>query len=153
MDSHDGRNPEPATPRNDGALHPRVYGLLVGLVLWLVVSVWLFAAGGTVDYLLVIVSAFILLALALPLIMWRVGRADGAAATKPLSYRDWAAADFDTWQGKLRGKDSAVLIALPIAAVAIGMTLFGIAYRIAEHSGPLKPPAAYSSGSVVKNNG
>jgi len=37
-------------------LHPRVYGLLIGLVLWLALSVWLFAAGGTVDYLHVIVS-------------------------------------------------------------------------------------------------
>jgi len=30
--------------------------LLIGLVLWLALSVWLFAAGGTVDYLHVIVS-------------------------------------------------------------------------------------------------
>ena len=49
--------------------------------------------------------------------------------------------------------DAAVLIALPIAAVSIRMTLFGIAFVVAEHSRPQQPPAAYSSGSVVKNNG
>jgi len=157
MDSPDDRNCETKNrpknrPANDG-LHPRVYGLLIGLVLWLVLSVWLFAAGGTIDYLLVIVSGFILIALALPLILARVGSDDGAAGAKPASFRDWADADFDTWQGKLRGKDAAVLIALPIAAVSIGMTLFGIAYVVAEHSRPQPPPAAYSSGSVVKNNG
>jgi len=143
-----------APPRNDG-LHRRVYGVLIGLVLWLVLSVWLFAAGGETDYLLVIVSGFILLALALPLIMSRVGRggATKAAAAAEPAYRDWAAADFETWQSRLRGKEAAILIVLPIAAVAIGMTLFGIAFHLAERSGPLQPPAAYSSGSVVKNNG
>ena len=49
--------------------------------------------------------------------------------------------------------DAAVLIALPIAAVSIRMTLFGIAFAVADHSRPQQPPAAYSSGSVVKNNG
>jgi hypothetical protein len=33
------------------------------------------------------------------------------------------------------------------------MTVFGIALHVAEHAGPLAPTAAYSSGSVVKNNG
>jgi hypothetical protein len=33
------------------------------------------------------------------------------------------------------------------------MTLFGVAFLVAEHSRPRQPPPAYSSGSVVKNNG
>ena len=151
MDSPDNRTLNPPTTPNS-RLHSRVYALLIGLALWLVLSVWLFAAGGESDYLLVVVSGFILLAVALPLILSRVGRGDAAENSEP-SFHDWAAGDFETWQGKLRGKEAAVLIALPIAAVAIGMTLFGLAFHIAEHAGPLQPLSVYSSGSVVKNSG
>ena len=135
-------------------LHPRVYALMIGLALWLVLSVWLFAGNGIADYLLVIVSGFIVIAVALPLILSRVTRIDDAADDdEPQSFRDWSAADFDTWQGRLSGAQAATQILLPIAAVAIGMTVFGIALHVAEHAGPRAPPAAYSSGSVVKNNG
>jgi hypothetical protein len=135
-------------------LHPRVYALMIGLVLWLVLSVWLFAGNGIADYLLVIVSGFIVIAVALPLILSRVTRIDDAADDdEPQSFRDWSAADFDTWQGRLSGAQAATQILLPIAAVAIGMTVFGIALHVAEHAGPLAPSSAYSSGSVVKNNG
>jgi len=156
--SHDSlkyRGSGSAPPPNK-RLHSRVYRVLIGLAVWLVLSVWLFADGGTVDYLLAIVSGFILIAVALPLILSRIGPgddpADKAAPAEP-SFDDWSAAEFDTWQGRLSGKEAATLIALPIAAVAIGMTLFGIAFHLAERSGPSQPPAAYSSGSVVKNNG
>jgi len=106
-------------------------------VLWLALLAWLFAAGGTVDYLHVIVSGFILIALRLPLILARL-----AAMTVPRARTRRRSAI-----------DAAALIALPIAAVSIRMTLFGIAFVVAEHSRPQPPPAAYSSGSVVKNNG
>jgi len=135
-------------------LHPRVYELLVVLALWLMLSVWLFAGGGIVDYLLVIVCGFIVVAVGLPLILSRVTRIDdGGDGDKVPSYRDWSAADFDTWQGRLSGAQAATQILLPIAAVAIGMTVFGIAFHIAEHAGPLAPLSSYSSGSVVKNSG
>ena len=135
-------------------LHPRVYALMIGLAFWLLLSVWLFAGGGVVDYLLVIVSGFIAIAVALPFILSRVGHIDDAKDDDALqSFRDWSAADFDTWQGRLSGAEAATQILLPIAAVAIGMTVFGVALHVAEHAGPFAPTAAYSSGSVVKNSG
>jgi hypothetical protein len=136
-------------------LHPRVYRLLIALAAWLVLSVWLFAGGGVTDYLLAIVCGFIFIAVALPFVLSRVARGDTDDGSDKLrSYRDWAAADFDTWQGRLSGAQAATQILLPIAAVAFGMTIFGIALHIAEHAGPLRPTSAYhSSGSVVKNNG
>jgi hypothetical protein len=135
-------------------LHPRVYTLMIGLALWLVLSVWLFAGTGVADYLLVIVSGFIVVAVALPLILSRVTRIDDATDDdEPQSYHDWSVADFDTWQGRLSGAQAATQILLPIAAVAIGMTVFGIALHVAEHAGPAAPTSAYSSGSVVKNSG
>ncbi len=118
-------------------LHPRVYTLLIGLALWLALSVWSFAGAGVTDYLLFVVSGFIFIAVALPLILSRVGRTDNAATghdAQP-SFREWASCDFDTWQGRLSGAQAALQILLPIAAAAFGMTAFGIAFHIAEQGG------------------
>jgi hypothetical protein len=154
MDQIHSNQAEDSEHRIARRLHPRVYALMIGLALWLVLSVWLFAGGGVVDYLLVIVSGFIAIAVALPFILSRVGHIDDAKDDDALqSFRDWSAADFDTWQGRLSGAQAATQILLPIAAVAIGMTVFGVALHVAEHAGPLAPAAAYSSGSVVKNSG
>lgn len=119
-------------------LHPRVYAMVIGLALWFVLSVWSFFTGaGVTDYLLFIVSGFIFVAVALPLVLSRVGRTDGAAEIdgKLPSFHDWAAWDFDTCQGRLSGAQAAAQILLPIAAVAFGMTAFGIALHIAERGG------------------
>ena len=98
-------------------LHSRVYLLLVGFALWFALAVWGFAGGGLSNYLLVIVSGFIFIVVALQLILSRVGRTERAAQyddTGP-SRRDWAAEDFDTWQGRLSGGQAALQILLPIA--------------------------------------
>jgi hypothetical protein len=121
-------------------LHPWVHAAVIGLVLWFVVGVWSFAGVGVTDYLLFIVSGFIFIAVALPLILSCVGRVhdgtNGAAAKgddKPRAFRDWAQWDFDTWQGRLTGAEAAMQILLPIAAAAFGMTALGIAFQIIEH--------------------
>jgi hypothetical protein len=44
------------------------------------------------------------------------------------SFRDWASEDFATWTGGLNGREAAMQILLPIAAVSIGMTVFGLVY-------------------------
>jgi hypothetical protein len=123
-------------------LHPRVYAVLIGLALWFVLWIWSFAGTGVTDYLLVIVSGFFLVVVALTLILSRVGHKDPAmgdnvakADDKPESFHDWAASDFDTEAGRLSGFHAATLILLPIAAAAFGMTAFGIAFLIAEHGG------------------
>ena len=117
-------------------LHPRVNVILVGLAAWFALAVWSFAGAGVTDYLLFIVSAFVFVAVALPLILSRVRRADDAAhgdRTTP-SLHDWAGWDYETWTGRLSGAEAATQILLPIAASAVGMTLIGIIFRIAEHS-------------------
>jgi hypothetical protein len=117
------------------AVHPRVWAILIGLTAWFALAVWSFAGGGVTDYLLFIVSGFIFVVVALQLILSRVRRADDAAENggdvPPL--RNWAAADFETWQGKLSGAQAAVQILLPIAAAAAGMTAFGFVFYLAGH--------------------
>jgi hypothetical protein len=123
-------------------LHPRVYEILIVLAAWFALAVWNFAGGGITDYLLFVVSGFVFVAVMLPLILSRVGHNDPAHganvdakehAQEP-SLHEWAASDYDTWTGKLSGAAAATQILLPIAAAAVGMTLIGIIFRIAEHS-------------------
>ena len=63
-------------------LHPRVYTLLIALSAWFAIAVWSFAGSGIVDYLLVIVSGFIFVAVALTLILSRVGHAERGRAAQ-----------------------------------------------------------------------
>ena len=116
------------------ALHSRVYLLLVGFAVWFALAVWGFAGGGLSNYLLVIVSGFIFVVVALQVILSRVGRTKSAARNddNQPSLRDWAAGDFDTCQGQLSGAQAALQILLPIAVAALGMTAFGIVFLIAE---------------------
>ena len=116
-------------------LHPRVYALLIGFAGWFALAVWSFAGSGLTDYLLVIVSGFIFVVVALQLILSRVGHTNVAAQTGQPSLRDWITWDFDTSQDRLSGAQAALQILLPLAVAALGMTAFGIAFHVAEHGG------------------
>ena len=130
MISDTERHDRPAS--ND--LHPAVYVAIVGLALWLMLAVWAFASDGYTDYLLAVVSGFVFLAVVLPLTLWRVGRKHrGLDAAPKQSFRDWAAGDFNTGQDQLKGTNAAVEILLPIAALAFGMTAFGIVLYLTSH--------------------
>lgn len=155
MNTHTERHDErdharPVTSR----LHPRVYAMVLDLTLWLVASVWLFAGGGLTDYLLFIVSGFIFVVVALQLILSRVGRDPAGDGERPMAFRDWAAADFETAQGRCSGAQATLLILLPIAAAALGMTAFGIALPVAEGGlAQPQPLTVYSSGSAAGKSG
>ncbi len=120
--------------------HPLVYTVLIGLTAWFVIAIWNFAGAGVTDYLLVIVGGFFFVAVTLPLILFQVGgRRLGGTETaeygdKEPTFRDWAKSDYETSSGRLSGAEAATQILLPIAAAAVGMTLIGIIFRIAEHS-------------------
>jgi hypothetical protein len=60
------------------------------------IAAWSFAGDGYTDYLLVIVTGFVAVAVALPLILSRVGQPAGAGPTLHDSFRAWAAGDLDT---------------------------------------------------------
>ena len=119
-------------------LHPGVYGILIALAAWFALAVWSFAGGGVTDYLLFIVSGFIFVAVALPLILSRVGydqaahEAEEQEGNAP-SLPDWAASNYETWTGPLSGAEAATQILLPIAAGAVGMTVIGIIFLFAKH--------------------
>ena len=124
----------PIRPAQD-ALHPLVYKTMVGLTLWLVFSVWvLFNRGAYVGLNLLIVTVFFMIAMAIPVALWLTWRrnvpADEQGGTDE-RFRDWSAHEFATWTGGVSGKEAAMQILLPIAAVCIGMTIFGLVFAFA----------------------
>ena len=114
-------------------LHPLVWAALVGFVLWFAIALWSFATGGYVDWLLAVVTGFLAIAVALPMILSRVGRDPKDHLHE--TFRDWAAGDFATWQDHPKGFNAAAEILLPIAAAAVGMTAIGIVFHyVAMHA-------------------
>ena len=100
---------------------------------------WSFVGGGETDYILFVVTGFIVVVVALQLVLMRVRRADrpvdaGNDSTDgALSFQQWARGDFEAERGSLRAAEAALLILLPIAAAAVGMMAFGIEFQIVEH--------------------
>jgi hypothetical protein len=117
-------------------LHPTVYWAIIGLTLWYVVAVWFgFSGSNYADYVLMVVTLFILISVALPIVawvIWRQNRDRGDTKTKGGSkhsetFSDWASAEIDVGPGgKVKGTTAAIEVLLPIAAVTFGMIAFAI---------------------------
>jgi hypothetical protein len=119
-------------PTSNG-LHPYVYAAVAALALWFVLSVWSFASDGYTDWLLAVVSGFILIFVALPFVLSRVSRDDADDGAPRRSFRNWASCELDTWQYRLKCGNAAVEVLLPVAAIAFGMTAFGIILTLVSH--------------------
>jgi hypothetical protein len=135
MSNHDQENRQQASRRVVSVLHPAVYVALVGFTAWLVLAIWGFGYDGQTDYLLAIVTGFLVIAVAIPstlaLMVHRQSNSDEKGSAKT-SFREWMAGDFDTWQDRVRGRNAAVEVLLPMAAIAIGMTAFAIVLHFTE---------------------
>jgi hypothetical protein len=111
-----------------------IYKAAAGAVLLFVVLAWIFFGGWAhMGLLLTVVSGFFFMALAIPFALWLAWRRHeegGAAQGKPVSLREWASGEFDTWRGQLKGANAAVEILLPVAAMAVGMIALGIVFYV-----------------------
>ena len=136
MSNNGQNNHKPESERVVGNLHPAVYMALVGLTLWLVLAIWGFGYDGQTDYLLAIVSGFLFIAVAIPsvlaLMVYRQRSSDERKSSGEASFREWMTANFDTWQDRVKGRNAAVEVLLPMAAIAIGMTAFAIVLHFTE---------------------
>lgn len=114
-------------------LHPGVYGAIVALACLLVGSVWGFFAEDDVGYVLAVVSGFVFASILIPFQLWRIHRRYGQqSGNHPrATIIHWLAGDFDTWQARVKSREAAIEILLPIAAVAFGMAAFAIALHVA----------------------
>jgi hypothetical protein len=77
------------------------------------------------------VTGFLIVVIAIPFVLWRVGRANDPDGEEPQRFRDWASGRFETWQDRQQGANAAVEIILPIAAAAVGMTALAIVFHYA----------------------
>jgi len=90
MPSSDVDNRNNANRPVTGSLHPRVYTVLIGLALWMALWAWSFVGGGETDYILFIVTGFIVVVVALQLVLLRVRRADRPVDAGNSDRRAWA---------------------------------------------------------------
>ena len=109
-------------------LHGWVYFAMVGLAACYALSAWVgFAGSGYDDYLLFVVTGFIVMSVALPAIAGRVWRRHRVGHTvKTGTFANWMAGEFDTVDHPVRASTATIEILLPLAAVAFGMTAFAI---------------------------
>jgi hypothetical protein len=110
-------------------LHPWIYRIIIALALLLILSAWGFSGSGNSELALAVVTVFILIAIAIPLLLWVIWRKNGARPedlADPPSFTAWQASDFETCEKRLKGRDAAVQVLLPIAAVAVGMAVFAL---------------------------
>jgi hypothetical protein len=115
------------------SLHPLVNRAIIGLVLMFVAAMWMFFDSGPYEaWLDVVVTGLFVIAIAVPALLWLTWRrnADGARDDSHLSFHDWAVGDFDTLTGPVKGANATVEVLLPIAAVAVGMTVLGLVFHI-----------------------
>jgi hypothetical protein len=114
------------------ALHPLVYRAMMALTAWLLLSIWvLFGHGAYVGLIFAMVTLFFVIVTGIPLLIWLTWRrhADRHDTRAPNeSFRDWVSHGFATWTGTLSGREAVVQIMLPLAAVSIGMSIFGLVY-------------------------
>ena len=95
MPSPDADKRNSASRTVTSSLHPRVYTILIGLALWMALWVWRFVGGGETDYILFIVTGFIVVVVALQLVLMRVWRADktidesNSAKDGAISFQQW----------------------------------------------------------------
>jgi len=115
------------------SLHPLVNMAIIGLVLMFVAAVWMFFDSGPYEaWLDVVVTGLFVIAIAVPALLWLTWRrnADDARDDSHLSFRDWAVGDFDTFTGRVKGASATAEVLLPIASVAVGMTVLGLVFHI-----------------------
>ena len=121
-----------AAESRGGRFHPVVYKVLAGLSVWFVISSWLFAGNGKTDYLLFIASGVVLAFTGLPALLGLARHtARGRDVGERPTFGDWAARDVQLLSGPVKGIVAAAEAIVPIAAVAIGMTAFGIVLHFA----------------------
>jgi hypothetical protein len=118
-------------------LHPLIYCAMVGLTLWLVLSIWVFFDyGAYVSLTLAIITVFFVIVVAIPVLIGVIWRRNTPHKGHAESLRAWLREELSTRTGPITGMEAAGQILLPLAVVSIGMTIFGLVFYLdIPHSG------------------
>ena len=116
-------------------LHPRIWGAAAGLIAWFAVMAWiLFDRSSDATLSLMFVTVLFAVAIGLPWtlsLVWRKCQLPHEGHAKPTSFHDWTDGDLAVWGARLRARDAAIDVLLPLAAVSLGLTAIGIVFVIA----------------------
>lgn len=112
-----------------------IYQSIIGLTIWLVLSAWLLFNRGTYEGLtLSVITLFFVILVGIPVLLWLTWRRNvdpNEQHKYSAPFSEWTSHPFVTSTGGISGREAAVQILLPIAAVAFGMTIFGLAFLFA----------------------
>src|ERR1041384_3463526 len=85
-----------------------VYAAVIGFVAWMALAAWGFAGPGYADLSLAVVTGLLIVAIAIPLILWRVWRANTDEGTdNRMKFSEWKSSQFETWQDRQKGAAAA----------------------------------------------
>ena len=118
--------------RSTDRLPLAVYAIVVCFVAGMAIAAWGFAGPGYADLSLAVVTGLLIVAVAIPYVIWRVWRANaGERPDDRMTFSEWRSSQFERWQDRQKGATAAPEIILPIAAAAVGMTAFAIIFHYA----------------------
>ncbi|MGA8589832.1 MAG: hypothetical protein WB803_11190 [Pseudolabrys sp.] len=81
-----------------------------------------------------VITLFFVILVGIPVLLWLTWRRNSDPNEQHIHtepFGEWISRPFETWTGGISGREAAVQILLPIAAVAFGMTIFGLAFLFA----------------------
>jgi len=109
-----------------------LYWIIVGLGLWLAISIWGFCGAGYTAMVMAVIALLIAIAVGIVAIAVLAAQRRGRPHEdpRPGSLADWLGSEFEAHTGRLKGAAAAAQVILPLAAVAFGMTLFAIIRHI-----------------------
>jgi hypothetical protein len=114
--------------------HPLIYKAAIALVALFVIAAWVaFDRQSDIELPLAMLSVLLFVAVFLPYLLWRVWRT-GQARPPTLKgnrgFWKWAEGSMEVGQGKLKSKDAAIDMLLPLASVAFGLVALGIVFAL-----------------------
>ena len=117
-------------PREAG-VHPAVVKIAVGAAIWFLVETWFsFAWDGETDFLLAIVILFFAIFFTLFLLTASFSAHDPRRPARETSFREFLKSNVGIGSSTLRGRDVLIQIALIPVALALAVTLIGLAWMI-----------------------
>jgi|SRR5579863_488682 hypothetical protein len=110
----------------------QVYAGIVGLGIWLAISIWGFCGRGFVALILGFIGLAIALVVAAVMLAAFFARRRGQPREEPQagSFAEWLGQEFESHTGRMSASAAAIQLLLPLAAVAFGMSLFAVVHHL-----------------------
>lgn len=117
------------TEASEAGVHPMVVKVALGAALWFLFVTWLsFAWGPEIDYLLVIVTLFFGFFFTLFLLTASYSTHDPRWPVRDTSFREFLVSEVGIGDGRMKGREVLLEVALIPVALALAATLIGLAW-------------------------